>query len=76
MLITPAEHYQSYTLIVEDAIFNVLEIELLLRYAATYLLIGSPNLDSNQIEKLVSAKLKNTVKIECNLPLSKPNKHM
>jgi hypothetical protein len=61
VLETPAEQYQSYTLIVEDAIFSVLEIEILLRHAATYLLFGTANLHSEQIEKLVSAELKTIV---------------
>ena len=58
LLENPVEQYQSYTLIVEDATFSVLEVEVLLRHAATHLLNGTANLDLDQIEQLVSAELK------------------
>jgi hypothetical protein len=61
MLIKPPEHYQSYNLIVEDAIFSVLEVEILLRHAATHLLTGTTNLDPNHIKQLVIATLQTTI---------------
>jgi hypothetical protein len=57
MSIKPAEHYQSYTLIVEDAIFSVLEVETLLRHAASYLLIDGANIKADEIASLIQAKL-------------------
>jgi hypothetical protein len=60
MLIKPPELYRSYTIVVEDAIFSVLEVGILLRHAATHLLAGTTNLDTNQIEQLISAILQTT----------------
>jgi hypothetical protein len=57
MLIKLAEHYQSYTLIVENAIFSVLEVETLLRHAASYLLIDGANIKADEIASLIQAKL-------------------
>jgi hypothetical protein len=61
MLIKPVEHYRSYNLIVEDAIFSVLEVEISLRHAANHLLANTTNLDTNQIEQLISAILRTTI---------------
>jgi hypothetical protein len=57
MLIKPPELYQSYTLTVEDAIFSVLEVETLLRHAASYLLIDGANIKADEIASLIQAKL-------------------
>jgi hypothetical protein len=57
MLIKPTEHYQSYNLIVEDAIFSVLEVKILLRHAASYLLIDGANIVLDETASLKHAKL-------------------
>jgi hypothetical protein len=52
MLMKPAEQYQNYTPIVE-----VLEVEILLRHAASYLLIVGANIKSDETASLIQAKL-------------------
>jgi hypothetical protein len=57
LLKTPGEQYQSYTLIIEDAVFNKHEIEILLRHAASQLLVDGDNLHVDQVASLVKARL-------------------
>jgi hypothetical protein len=57
MLIRPAEHYQSYTLIVEDAIFHLHELFILLKHAASYLLINEADIKLDEIASLIQTKL-------------------
>jgi hypothetical protein len=57
MLIKPAEHYQSYTLIVEDAIFHLHELFILLKHAASYLLIDEADIKPDEIASLIQTKL-------------------
>jgi hypothetical protein len=57
MLIKPPELYQTYNLVIKDEIFHLHELFLLLKHAASYLLIDGADIKSDEIASLVQAKL-------------------
>jgi hypothetical protein len=65
MVIKPVEHYQSYTLIVEDAIFHLHELIIQLKHAASYLLIDEADIKPDEIASLIQAKLEKCTSPAC-----------
>jgi hypothetical protein len=57
MLIKPVEQYQSYTLVIKDEIFHLHELFILLKHAASYLLIDGSDIKPDEIASLIQAKL-------------------
>jgi hypothetical protein len=57
MLIKPVEQYRSYTLVIKDEIFHVHELFILMKHAASYLLIDGSDIKPDEIASLIRAKL-------------------
>lgn len=56
--VKPAEHYRNYEFVFKDSIFHLHEIIILLKHAASHLLVGDCHLNGEQIANLVKAKVK------------------
>lgn len=59
--IKPVEHYRNYEIIFKDSIFNRNEITILLKHAASHLLVDECHLNVGQIANTVKAKVKGTM---------------